>query len=114
MSIEPIYNRTGWYHNNFINLTWFEHNGKAWRESSFNAFMDKMEYLDHRPLTNREISAMKTLINTGRKGEFENLKSLLYQDYVWKETRKLKQINRKWVRRLSSKPKKSGLELSEK
>jgi hypothetical protein len=82
VEIKPPIHRNGWYLERMSKRCWFEVDGKAYQCPNQEQFEYVLSLLNHRPLTQRQVTAIKTLRNTGLN--FRPLASLLHMDDEWK------------------------------
>ena len=87
LEIKPKFNREGVYYNRHEDIAWVELQGRAWLiKSSY--FLYDLKMYNHRPLTNKSVDAIQTLINAGIKNKA--LSELLYTDTLYKELRRIR------------------------
>jgi hypothetical protein len=84
----PVFNRPGWYYDRHTKIAWYEFEGQAWKCSRLDDFLYCMSLAHHRPLANRERTAIKTLIDMNRCPA--ELRSLIYLDDQWQNLRDIK------------------------
>lgn len=86
-SIEPVFNRDGYYYDTKTKKCWFEVDGDAF-EYDKSSFIFELKVQNHRYLTSNERNAINTLIKS--KLASNKLKDILYMDDLLQEIRENK------------------------
>lgn len=87
-SIEPVFNRNGYYFDTRTKQCWFEVDGDAFDMGSPGQFIFELKVQNHRPLTSKERNAISVLISN--KLASKKLKEILYMDDLIQEIRENK------------------------
>ena len=85
LEIKPKFNRDGFYYNRHEGVAWIELQGRAWFYDKPSYFLYSLKMLNHKPLTDKCVLAIKDLIRAGIKNK--ELNELLYTDTCYKQTR---------------------------